>query len=1121
MSDYLGPNGPSIVSNSDYMSLQSSLSLYSCKKYKDKMNAKSNNCIMNYIINYKGDNSIISLVINKIATCRNTTLNKSPEDKKVVANNLFLESIVKDNKRHRSDGGVSLTHKWNIELEGEDPIDACRHCIEWTYNLGSGAFDNVSHQYHNHGVESSTFQRVGKTDVGNLSSASNLNNDDLKAFKSNIPKEFVAGRSGNKITLTEDGDNILNIAKLENSHFQFSAWFERYCTDYGDHNPDKHDKTIKLTAPTKLAIYAEYVNDLKATSSTTKAITLKEFYNAWDNSFQHVKLREFSGILGKCEDCAVIERHCLKSGSSFDNRQHATVLHAYHRGGKYGSSRAKYYAMIEEGRLNRSTMICIDVDIMDQAYFNFPFLGTQDSMGNGNTIDSGIIGVLEHHYGPHLYHFYDTIHKSSNLVCHVILDVIEKWKERHNGKYPTKIFLNIDGGGENANHTVLALLEQLVSKRIALEINYFRNPPGHTHGPLDGRFGNIKRAIRASGFIGTLDDLQSLLEREGLFMGIVSVKNLTAIMDYAAYFDSLADDKFARMHKTELTQLVWWFQATEVCDLFPSGVKVLYRAHAADQIIELRDRQGSNAQTELSSKTGVDVCYTFVEWKPLAKDQPERGCDGMYILCKHPDNCNPQPALKPMPFPSSFDPMKFNTVMHAISKHFRKDCSDDQDIRMWWSKFFLSAPDTTDVMEYCERFLVPSPVSEVFCSDFTVERTDESSFTWRSVELTAVMAEALVKADYIQFALNSVEWQFDNHQLWGQQYRPPRHTIFRNDRVRSLHTDFKVWIQSLKLQFKKAELEKIYERQCLMSSQNPLSYASNNIKTLTKEALERFAHFYATFLTTFMCDDIHDKYRDIKSATSGSDTVTSTYTRGRERKKILQSHIKDFICGQQTLSPEIMNIFMDLFQLRDAKIKDAFTDMRTKEKCLQIFGSSKFCSCSFYTSMADGKFTECSSEVGAVQVFTKLFIPCRHDHGDGKFDWSLIVALVDDLNVTITHIDPMAGLSDDFIATKVINNVSSLSDDKLKVVYNYFKFVQPNFIIYHKVLCKRYHVCPLVSCTGDAEHLKNDTGLVLLVSTSFIYNDCNIYIRADQRVLEDARVKFAQALIKGELNTFN
>jgi len=47
-----------------------------------------------------------------------------------------------------------------------------------------------------------------------------------------------------------------------------------------------------------------------------------------------------------------------------------------------------------------------------------------------------------------------------NLVCHVILDTTEKWKERHSGNYPRKVFLNIDGGPENASGKVLGLMDR-------------------------------------------------------------------------------------------------------------------------------------------------------------------------------------------------------------------------------------------------------------------------------------------------------------------------------------------------------------------------------------------------------------------------------------------------------------------------------------------------------------------------------------------------------------------------------------------------------------------------------------------------------------------------------------
>ena len=65
-----------------------------------------------------------------------------------------------------------------------------------------------------------------------------------------------------------------------------------------------------------------------------------------------------------------------------------------------------------------------------------------------------IIGVKEHGYGVHLFPCIDTISKGANLTIYVIDKVIELWKERHGGVYPTIIYLQVDGGSENANKYV-------------------------------------------------------------------------------------------------------------------------------------------------------------------------------------------------------------------------------------------------------------------------------------------------------------------------------------------------------------------------------------------------------------------------------------------------------------------------------------------------------------------------------------------------------------------------------------------------------------------------------------------------------------------------------------------
>ncbi len=50
-----------------------------------------------------------------------------------------------------------------------------------------------------------------------------------------------------------------------------------------------------------------------------------------------------------------------------------------------------------------------------------------------------------------MYNTFDNIKKGTNLAIYYILSQIENWQLRHQGLFPEVIFLQIDGGSENAN----------------------------------------------------------------------------------------------------------------------------------------------------------------------------------------------------------------------------------------------------------------------------------------------------------------------------------------------------------------------------------------------------------------------------------------------------------------------------------------------------------------------------------------------------------------------------------------------------------------------------------------------------------------------------------------------
>ena len=127
---------------------------------------------------------------------------------------------------------------------------------------------------------------------------------------------------------------------------------------------------------------------------------------------------------------------------------------------------------------NDPQIMSIIIDGMDNNKCQCPYKGSQDQFSN--PLPQHIIGVKEHGHGVTFFRTMGTVKKSANLTIHCILRMIDKWFRR-NRKFPKTIYLQCDGGNENANQHVLALLELLVSKRVSKTIMFTRLPTGHTH----------------------------------------------------------------------------------------------------------------------------------------------------------------------------------------------------------------------------------------------------------------------------------------------------------------------------------------------------------------------------------------------------------------------------------------------------------------------------------------------------------------------------------------------------------------------------------------------------------------------------------------------------------------
>jgi len=140
------------------------------------------------------------------------------------------------------------------------------------------------------------------------------------------------------------------------------------------------------------------------------------------------------------------------------------------------------------------------------------------------------------------------------------LSQIEDWRNRHNGRYPEELFIQVDGGGENANQYVLGMLELLAIKRIVKCVIYSRLPTGHTHEDIDGVFAVLWKALRSKCVL-TLDEYVDFVKdcfRAKNYK--IEVKTLMAIPDYKKLIETGIDKKLSNLHHLLETQHQWRFE---------------------------------------------------------------------------------------------------------------------------------------------------------------------------------------------------------------------------------------------------------------------------------------------------------------------------------------------------------------------------------------------------------------------------------------------------------------------------------------------------------------------------------------------------------------------------------
>lgn len=163
-----------------------------------------------------------------------------------------------------------------------------------------------------------------------------------------------------------------------------------------------------------------------------------------------------------------------------------------------------------------------------------------------------------------------------------------------------------------------------LTKRIVLT----RLPVGHTHEDIDALFGNIWTGLRNEKMITPQSYGRAINHAFLQSEEPPRVHDVICVPDYQKWILPYMG-RLERYCTTKWTQLQWTFQAVDLCDGYPTGVKLNYRRFATEQ-----------GNVKVVAKD-PDHCYGFSFYEEQIKNHPlpqyEGDYDGMHILKRLPD----------------------------------------------------------------------------------------------------------------------------------------------------------------------------------------------------------------------------------------------------------------------------------------------------------------------------------------------------------------------------------------------------------------------------------------------------------------------------------------------------
>ncbi len=571
---------------------------------------------------------------------------------------------------------------------------------------------------------------------------------------------------------------------------------------------------------------------------------------------------------------------------------------------------------------------------MDQGHSRIPYLGTQCQFAN--PLRHHIQGVLIHGFGMFidytlceysilllglkLFQTFGNILKGACLTIHCFLLSFFYWYA-HTNRFPDEIYLQVDGGSENANKYLLALCELFVIKRFCKVFLYTRLPTGHTHEDIDAAFGHIWSNNRHRP-VETVKDYASCINQAFKSTKLkAEVEAIYVMPDYIKYLSPCIDPFFGNYSKEIDTQHQWKFTAVERSLNFPLGGKTQYRAYSSDKVVEMQFKRESECLTPIGKLTGIEPVTTHVKWFPDETTFPERKVEGYYLLNQIPGKkyreCqgNPKNLFEPQEF-AERSSIEFEQTMLEVRNRWK----NSNPIRIEWENWYSNiCPKSQMAREYAETHesLYQFPLSEYLYSNTEVEPS------WVTDLIQPEEEKGLDWPEVIAYTTPSVS------SGWNRNPGPSRiYTsldVKLNDDVKEYNRVTEHYYSDY-LNTKTVEVLKDMIRIHKIESQSKF-HSGRNKKELIKQIKDYDINFIKYYLKSLLAENLI-YLQNVLHPYQNRDPVSEVVTKIEFESRMYELRLNIFrgVKPETQFSHQLLDYIMILFNKREANVKKWFDE---------------------------------------------------------------------------------------------------------------------------------------------------------------------------------------------------